>query len=81
MDPRGMVALTVALVSAVVTQPAGAQDDAANEQRPSHRLGPGPTDAQPVCRPRRGGLHDLGAHLGPPLGFSPEDLLADRGDC
>ena len=57
--------------------PAGAQDDSASggEQHPADRLGAGPADAEPVRRPRRGGLHRLGASTGTCWSTSdPKDL-------
>ena len=47
--------------------------------RPEDRLGSGPGDAQPVRRPGRGGLHDLGDQLGPAGQLQPQGPLPGPG--
>ena len=52
-------------------EPAGGAGTPAAEDGAADRLGPGPGDAEPVRRPRRGGLHDLGDELGPARQLQP----------
>ena len=67
------IALTAPIVGA---RPAAQDDDLAEQrrERAADRLGAGSRHAEPVRRPGRGGLHGLGAELGPARQLQPEDL-------